>query len=237
MTYEICAVTDVGCIRSNNEDGFLVNSNYAYGRSYMSVHEIVDEPFTAFVMDGVGGSEYGEAAVKTGIEYILNSSSPISKYNLETIIYKMNEAIYSVAKTIDTAATIAGIVFSDGVMTFNIGDSKIFSINKGYLEQISTDDTLSGLKGEEPSEKNEPLLQYLGKQSVIPHIRQIETGTWWLLCTDGLTDMVTIDRIEDILSETTNMQEICDTLVEEAKNNGGFDNITLILIKECETNE
>ena len=237
MRYEICAVTDIGCQRDKNEDGFYVGGTYAYGRSYMSAHEFLEAPFIAFVMDGVGSSEFGERAVKTGIDFICKSLLPLSQNELEDTMCQMNDKIYELSRTIDTASTIAGLLFAGEKIAFNIGDSKLFSINNGYMEQINVDDTLSGLSGGEYSKQNEPLIQYLGKASVVPHFRLLETGKLWLICSDGLTDMVSIDHIEEILSLPMNMQNICDMLIEEAKQNGGYDNITVILIKECEENE
>ena len=237
MRYEICAVTDVGCLRGKNEDGFYASESYAYGRSYMSAHEIAEPPFIAFVMDGVGGSEFGEKAVRTGIDFMCRGSLPLSQNELGDAICQMNSEIYELTKTMDTASTIAGLLFSGEKIAFNIGDSKVYAINNGYMEQISIDDTLSGLSGGELSEQKEPLIQYLGKSSVVPHFRLLETGNLWLICSDGLSDMISIDRIEEILSFPMNMQGICDRLVEEAKQNGGYDNITVILIKECEEDE
>lgn len=238
MMYKICAITDIGCLRKNNEDGFFALNSYAYNKDYMLSYEILSEPICVFVADGVGGSDRGEVAVKICIDYIKDNQVPSTYEQLDSALKNMNMLVCNKRKTTDTASTISGILIgSKEKIAFNVGDSKIFVINNGYLEQISIDDTLSGLTGTEPQTENEPLIQYIGKKDITPHYIKDLKGSKWLICSDGLTNMVSIDRIEEILATSEISSDVCNMLINEAKLNGGCDNITIIFIEECEEDE
>ena len=229
MLYEICAITDIGCVRPKNEDGYFAGSNYAYGIGHISSYEKKGSPFIALLMDGVGGCEHGEAAVEQGVEYIKTVDVPITKTDLEIVLDDLNKQLYYTANTIDTATTIAGIMISDEKIVFNVGDSKVFSINQGYLEQLSVDDTISGISGEFTDIGSEPLLQYMGKKCIAPHYVDCKKNTAWLMCTDGLTNMVEEKEIYRVVKE--NPEIAPKVLVDLANNAGGYDNITVVTIK------
>ena len=74
-------------------------------------------------------------------------------------------------------------------------------------------------------------MQYLGKDNVLPHIKQISHLATYLICTDGLTDLLSLDEIEKMFSEQNNIKTLASSLIAKAKENGGFDNITLIIAK------
>ena len=113
----------------------------------------------------------------------------------------------------------------------NIGDSKVFRFDGKKLEQISVDDYAAVPYGKKP-----PLSQNLGispKEYVIePHLAKGRycDGDIYLLCSDGLTDMVAAEEIARILRETE-YKEVCDKLLDKALENGGRDNITIIVCK------
>lgn len=235
MKYEICAITDVGCVRQNNEDGFYINNMGCYNVSESFVYEKIDAPLIAFVTDGVGGSKAGEEATKKCIQISQNENVPYDDNELIALIDKMNKGVIELRKTVDCACTLAGIVLGcDSSYVYNLGDSRIYALEQGYLNQLSTDDTVSGLSGYDPNGDNnikEPLMQYIGKETVLPHITQISNKTQFIICTDGLTDMVSLDTIEKILNEQNDIKQIASLLVSKAKEKGGLDNITLIIVK------
>lgn len=235
MKYEICAITDVGCIRQNNEDGFYINNIGCYNTSECFVYEKISAPLIAFVADGVGGSKAGEEATKICIQTAQNEVIPYDDNELITLIDKMNKCVVALRKTVDCACTLAGIILGeDSSYIYNLGDSRIYVLKQGYLNQLSTDDTVSGLSGansDNNSDIKEPLMQYIGKETVLPHIKQISNMTEFIICTDGLTDMVSLDEIEEVFSEPSDIKSVASSLVSKAKEKGGLDNITLIIVK------
>lgn len=231
MKYEICAITDVGCKRQNNEDGFYINNIGCYNTSECFVYEKIEAPLIAFVTDGVGGTEVGEESTKVCIQTAQAEDIPYDDEELIVLLDKMNKNVVNLRKSCDSACTIAGIVLGeDSSHFFNLGDSRIYALEQGFLNQLSTDDTVSGLSGEISNAK-EPLMQYFGKNNVLPHINQINHLATYLICTDGLTDMLSLDEIETLFADETDIKVLTTTLVDKAKEKGGFDNITLIIIK------
>lgn len=235
MKYEICAITDVGCVRKNNEDGFYINNMGCYKTSECFIYEKIEEPLIAFVADGVGGSKSGEEATELCIQISQKADIPYDDNEIIELIDKMNKDVVALRKTVDCACTIAGVVLGeDSSYIYNLGDSRIYALEQGYLNQLSTDDTVSGLSGNNLSENNdikEPLMQYIGKETVLPHIKQVSNQTQFLVCTDGLTDMVSLDEIEKVFAQQENIKTIACLLLDKAKEKGGLDNITIIIIK------
>lgn len=231
MKYEVCVITDVGSKRQNNEDGFYINNMGCYNTSECFIYEKVEAPLIAFATDGVGGTQVGEEATRVCVQTAQSNVVPYDDEELVVLLDKMNKSVVELRKTCDSACTIAGVVLGeDSSYFFNLGDSRVYAVEQGFLNQLSTDDTVSGLSGEESNGK-EPLMQYMGRESVLPHIKQINHQSTFLICTDGLTDMLSLDDIEKLFSEQESIKVLAQTLVDKAKENGGFDNITLIIIK------
>ena len=113
----------------------------------------------------------------------------------------------------------------------NIGDSKIFRFANDELEQISIDHYSVAAHGLKP-----PLSQNLGipitEMIIDPHVAKgsYNDGDIYLLCSDGLTDMVTTDDMTQILINTR-FEDTVNRLIERALENGGKDNITIIMCK------
>lgn len=231
MKFEICIATDVGCIRQNNEDGFYVNNVCCYNTTESFLYEKIDAPFLTFVSDGVGGSQAGEEATRMCVETAASNTTPYDDTELISLIDTMNKKTCELRKTVDTACTMAGVLVSeDSAFWFNIGDSRVYSLKQGFLNQLSIDDTVSGLSGEITDTK-EPLIQYIGKVNALPHAKELGELTTLLICTDGLTDMLSLDEIEEILKEQDDFKIATSTLINRSKEKGGMDNITLILVR------
>ena len=231
MRFEVCLITDIGCQRKNNEDGFYINNMGAFNIENSFLYEKIESPFITFVADGVGGSQQGEEATQLCIKTAMSSCVPEDDNELIQLIDRMNKTVCETRKNIDTACTLAGLlVGDDSIHLFDVGDSKVFSLNQGYLNQLSVDDTAAGISGEYTTEK-QPLLQYMGKANCFPHLTEINPSSMFLICSDGLTDMVSIDEIEETVKETKgNVKATALQLVHKAKENGGLDNITVIIL-------
>lgn len=231
MKFEICAATDIGCIRENNEDGFFCNNRCCYNTNECFHYEKAEAPVLVFVADGVGGSRAGEEATRVCVETAYSEPMPYDDNDLIGLIDKMNQEVCELKKSVDTACTLAGILLGeDSIYWFNLGDSRVYSLTQGFLNQLSVDDTLSGLSGD-LAEGKEPLIQYVGKSGALPHMKELTGISTYLICTDGLTDLVSLDEIELLFEEESDIQKLANKLVARAKQNGGNDNITLMIIR------
>ena len=134
--------------------------------------------------------------------------------------------------------TMALLSFSEkAIYACNLGDSRIYRHFQGKLQQISTDHVIGGkMLGKAP------LTQYLGFQeenmTLEPSIVEIgyQAGSSYLLCSDGVTDMLSDDEIQSVLNGTGTAEEKVSELLEQALSKGGRDNVTMVLaqISGCE---
>jgi protein phosphatase len=125
------------------------------------------------------------------------------------------------------------IIFGEkDIYTCNLGDSKIYRCDNKNLTQISKDHVIDIFNDRKP-----PLSQFLGipeSEFIIePYITHgaYNDGDLYLICSDGLTDMISENMIKNILAENKDVKICVDILLEKALANGGTDNITVILCK------
>ena len=253
MAYQIeyAYTCHIGKIRNNNEDNFWCcgdsleaqNQGMSHIRSgYMKQSEY---PLLA-VFDGMGGESCGEMAAflaaeacgehfKTAKDGIRNDPEEF----LNEICESMNQAICDYGRTnkINSMGTTAALLAfaEDAVYSCNLGDSRIYKSDREKFYQISQDHVLGrSLFGKAP------LTQYLGMEEenlqLEPSIsrQEIKTGDRFLLCSDGITDMLSDGEIADILSRDIPVAKTVEILVDRALKKGGRDNITVVL---CEIME
>lgn len=230
----------IGKRRQSNQDNLYCNGDYLnYDNS--GTDGIVEgsisvskQPVFA-VFDGMGGEECGEMAA-----YI--ASKELSEFQFGKAIKQdlvrfsklANAKIcnYTVEHELRSMGTTAAILkFVKGKFYLcNIGDSKIFQFSDGSLKQISYDHIGTAEPGRKP-----PLSQNLGipeKDLIIsPYIfnGEFSKKSMFLICSDGLTDMVSISEIEKILNED-DVSCATEKLLQQALDNGGRDNITIVLL-------
>ena len=158
---------------------------------------------------------------------------------LNEICESMNQAICDYGRTnkINSMGTTAALLAfaEDAVYSCNLGDSRIYKSDREKFYQISQDHVLGrSLFGKAP------LTQYLGMEEenlqLEPSIsrQEIKIGDRFLLCSDGITDMLSDGEIADILSRDIPVAKTVEILVDRALKKGGRDNITVVL---CEIME
>ena len=188
------------------------------------------------VFDGMGGEEQGEMASliaakdASKIQFGKDITQDLKKYCMTA-----NESIcqYADDNMIFSMGTTAAIlVFAKKeIVLCNIGDSKVFRISDKKIEQISFDHVAISVFGKKP-----PLSQNLGippdELKIEPYLStgKYHDGDLYLICSDGLTDMVETDTIAQIATNKP-FEDAAKSLLETALKNGGKDNITLVLIK------
>ncbi|MBQ7704675.1 MAG: Stp1/IreP family PP2C-type Ser/Thr phosphatase [Selenomonadaceae bacterium] len=229
---KVYQTTHVGKVRKNNEDAL-----------------IFIEPETFAVADGMGGQAAGEVASQMLIDITKNFLSavpePWSEDILKKAILKSNAAILREARNnpnyrgMGTTATILHI-YNRRAYYAHVGDSRLYRLKNKILEQMTQDHSyVENLvrRGEITAEaaRVHPMKNILTQAvgavenvSVDTASFSVEIGDIFLLCTDGLTNMVEDKKIAEILLTSENPAE---KLVQAALDNGGLDNISVIVIE------
>ena len=228
------ALSNKGEIRSTNEDNFFVNEDLNF----------------FMVADGMGGHAAGEVASRIAVEvsskFKFDLSAPLK--SLKNLTFKINEEIINKSATnqdyTGMGTTFASVIVRDKKLYYvNLGDSRIYLYNKNdqELNKISKDHSLvanllrEGKITEEEAfnhPKKNIVTQALGLEKDLD-LDQGEVDflneNYILLCTDGLTDLVRNKEIEKIFNSSNDLSKISDELLQRALDNGGSDNITLIV--------
>ena len=261
LKYEAYALTDIGNVRTNNEDNFFCNGIYKKDVS-MPVY-IFDEKGDAgklsvfAVFDGMGGADCGETASLTAAENLEKYFEEITAkeriFSGEEAILYMNAAlcIEMEKKQANMGSTAVVLSIQAGfAQVANVGDSRAYLYRSSSLEQLSIDHTERGslqrmrkelglMQEEEDSipEMKDVLTQHLGVseedfllEPYISGMSSLYAGDIYLLCSDGLSGMVSDKNIQEVLGSPCNIMQKAQQLREMALKAGGRDNITLLLL-------
>ena len=237
---QVGSYTDKGLVRNENQD---------YIKFITSQVGVVDNLF--IVCDGIGGNNSGDIASKFTAESIVNE---LSEYPGDDIF--IENILYSVLKKVDKDLTVLAnskpnysgmgttvvlaTIKEDQLYIANIGDSRLY-IYMDKLRQITEDHTrvMEFVKSGEIS--LEEAKNHKDKHSITramgygsnPDFYKIRVlpDDIFLLCSDGLTNMVDDETIEKVLRDEKTMQEKAEYLVELANKNGGTDNISVVIVK------
>ena len=192
------------------------------------------------VFDGIGGGRAGNRVSKLCADISSEFWGKTTKSNYKTVLKKyakelqksvrefMDDECYDYSGTTMAIAVIEG----NKIYASNVGDSKIYLINKAGIEQLSQDHRFS--KG---IVKQKELYQYIGMDEfdgeVVPYIEEFDkkNDDYVLLSSDGLSDFVSEEQIRNIIMENDDINEKTKTLVETARKNGSQDDITIIVVK------
>ena len=243
-TLHYAALTHPGRVPENNEDNFYINGSYKSNpkEACCQAKGTADRGrLTASVCDGMGGYAAGEEAsliaVRTMAEFCKNEKAGEVLFRDRPMDY-VNEANARICQLREqvgkpTGSTLTVMEFADGAFTaMNIGDSRIYLYRDGALIQLSTDHSVlarmirMGQITEEEA-KTHPL-----RHQITQHLQEeVQTGDVYLLCSDGLTDMVDDEEILQYLGSDLSLTEKVKQLVQRAVDAGGRDNITVVLIE------
>jgi len=239
---EFSAATDKGMIRQSNQDFYIAG----------------ESPVPLFILcDGMGGHEGGDIASKTAAEsinkyisthYSLDTDDEKAESLLRAAVDYANKIVYSRAKKMpqySDMGTTCEVCFPDFEMLYmcHVGDSKIFLYRENELTQLTKDHTLIEelLKSGSITEKevaNHParhvITRAVGTEETIESDflkLEMRDGDILLMCSDGLTDMLTESAIKKVLLPGGDLKVMADKLIEKANENGGLDNITTIVLR------
>ena len=227
------ARSDVGLVRSNNQDS-----------GYAGSHLLV-------VADGMGGHAGGDVASSVAIGRLarLDSETPASDIvaTLEESVLEANQEILRRARDEPQlrglGTTITALLRAEGKFALaHIGDSRAYLLREEETVQVTKDHTFvqrlldEGRLTEEEAERHPQrsvLMRVLGDVDADPELdlslRPAHTGDRWMLCSDGLSGLVSLDTIDATLKDIEDPGECADALVQLALKGGGPDNITCIV--------
>jgi protein phosphatase len=239
--YSVCV--DKGLARSNNEDNVFVCGKYLspdIRNSPYKCHGVADTPNVFAVCDGVGGEENGEMASLTAVNALCRRQSGLAdadrlKFESEAAAFIKNandeiaESNRRTGKRSGTTVALAAVA-GDRFFAVNIGDSRVYRFRKNKLKQLSVDHISY-------SNDKKKLTQWLGTFGldfqIAPYFspaQKCKKGDIFLVCSDGLTDMVEETRISEFLRQNRGNENIAGILVEAALQKGGKDNVAVIVI-------
>ena len=236
MQLRFGASTDVGRMRTNNEDSYL------------------SEAPVAAVADGMGGHRAGEVASAIAMEELaaLRGKGPwpndrAATDDLKRAIVRANRRIREMAagdRELNVMGTTLVALLEDGdaVHLANVGDSRAYLLRQGELTQVTVDHTLvqelidEGRLSPEDAERH-PQRSMITRALGVDHQVEIDLFTYklqlgdrLLLCTDGLSGVLEPAKIRNVLLRVRDSQKAADRLVAMANEGGGPDNITVIVI-------
>ena len=245
FTIKAACVSHPGRVRFNNEDNFnlhgafLAVDNKGTAESLFKEADSSQGLFVA-IYDGMGGENYGElasfAAAEASSGFRISSEDPLD--DLKTLALHLNEVILQEAekkRTSHMGTTMVALYFlNDMVYLCNVGDSRAYRIRDNTIIQLSEDHVEDFSSLGIHLHRKPSLSQYLG---VDPEDFQIEpclirekmiSGDCYVLCSDGLTDMVPPEEINSVVHASKSAEEISENLRDAALKNGGRDNVTVI---------
>jgi PPM family protein phosphatase len=256
---QVAGKTDVGCVRSKNEDSFAYSTQLG----------------VFIVCDGVGGQAAGELASQIGVRTVLNYFREAAEHGeyprygrvFEGVSWRANalgSAIQLANRSILKAAgddptltgmsstIVAGLVRESGVSIAHVGDSRIYLIRGASIRQLTVDHSLlmeqvrGGMISMEEAAGTgvqNYIIRALGAETEVePDLADldVEPGDVLLFTSDGLTRHVTDSQIARLVLQSASLDVACESLIDTAKISGGSDNITCVLVRlgersQCET--
>lgn len=240
-----CGKTDTGKNRNNNEDAFIAQSIWN------------DQVVLAAAIDGVGGYEGGEVAAaiarRTIIEYLDFYPNGERADLIKQAVVEANNAINRERiedperPNMSCVMTAAIVDTKNGYLHMaHIGDTRLYRYANGKIEKLSHDHSLVGYREEigdltEEEAMHHPERNVIGRdagsQVLDFNTDLVETASFplisnstYVLCSDGLSDMLTSSMMIDILKGDMSLEERVDALINKANEEGGKDNITVVMI-------
>lgn len=238
------AKSDIGKVREQNQDSYYIS-------------EPLDGVQLFIIADGMGGYNGGEIAsslaVQSAKNYIENNFANTDK-DKESIIQLVgssleyaNMVVYEKSKESEELSEMGTtmdicLIYNNKVYIGHVGDSRVYRVRKefirkltqdhSYVQKLVKDGTITQEEAQHHPQKN-MLMKALGCNAFVEPdvmIKGFQKDDILLMTTDGLTNLVSKEHIFETVQKE-NLEQVPKKLVEEAKNNGGYDNITVIVIK------
>jgi PPM family protein phosphatase len=237
---ESCAISDRGCVRTNNEDYCLIEP--ALGLYILA--------------DGMGGAKAGERASRMAVDTVAEVVQQAGRRDSQVLLSAVEEANRRVVEAAHNDPTLEGmgttlvvaLEVDSELQIASVGDSRAYLLDEGGLRMITEDQTWVNEVGrpmglDEESLRNHPwrhvLTMAIGASAPLTvnyYSAPLRPGMLVLICSDGLHGVVETPQLEQILRGGRNgdsLEDICRRLVEAAKDAGGPDNVTAGLVRQA----
>ncbi len=232
---EAFGLSDPGCVRRNNEDTYL----------------LLPQTGLYIVADGMGGAQAGEQASKLAVETVAEFIEKSGQVDADTLAQAFQAANHRVMNAAASDASLEGmgttlvaaLECGPDLVIDSVGDSRAYSYEAGELTGITEDQTWVHEVGrrlgmDEFSLRTHPMRHVLTmaigvspELKVHSYVLKPQPGTLILLSSDGLHGVLNSGDIADALSGNGSLESKCQRLIEAAKQAGGPDNITVVLLR------
>ena len=243
--FHISASSRVGCVRTNNEDMILIGSELLRNDvSKTSFTTKSDNRLLLAIADGMGGHNCGEVASEdslTNLRYFfddlpVNMSEGDLRQAMDNWLSSMCVAVEAKGKEDPVyrgmgTTLVAMIYYCGQYYWINCGDSRLYRLHQGELSLLTTDHSLSNVLGLKTHSSQ--IVNCIGGGSMESFIDmtnitdEVESGDTFMLCSDGLTDMISDEEVKEILDNKADADALC----EAADKAGGYDNVSVITIR------
>lgn len=236
---EASALSDKGCVRSNNEDYCLIEPELGL---YV-------------LADGMGGAKAGERASRMAVDTVAEMVLLAQQRDSQVLISAVEEANRRVLEAAHSdpslegmgTTLVAALEMDDSLSIASVGDSRAYLLDEDGFRAITDDQTWVNEVGrplglDEDSLRNHPMRHVLtmaiGASSPLTvnyYSVGLKTGALVLMCSDGLHGVLEPPQLEQILRggrDGTSLEESCRQLIEAAKDAGGPDNVTAVLVRK-----
>lgn len=237
----ITAASRVGCVRNNNEDMVFAYDKFVRSEAYQT--EFMTENVDRFVIalaDGMGGHLAGEVASADTLEnlrfFVSDMPKGLSVSEVNKAMEVWLESIHKIVTSKGHAdpsmegmgTTLVAVIYYEGkYFWINCGDSRLYRLRDGKLAQLTTDHSLNTLRGEK--RHSNIITNCIGAGCKHTYMDMVEFtddfrhGDVYMVCSDGLSDMVSDDVIEQMMINGVSANRLCEAAIEK----GGFDNVSV----------
>ena len=239
---EYWVLSDPGCVRSSNQDAYAVD--------YLDKNTLL-----CVVCDGMGGAKSGDVASNLAVEVFSQEVKRSWKSDMESeeihlmlknALKLANFTVYDQSCQFEEfsgmgTTLVATLIQNRKATVLNVGDSRAYKINQDGIEQISKDHSLVQMMVDRGELTSEQAKFYPGKNYITRAVGTeavtegdifqciLEKGTYLLLCSDGLTNLLDDQEILFEVIHGADKQACCQTLVDIAKRRGAPDNVTCVI--------
>ena len=235
---EAFSLSDKGCVRANNEDYCLIDA----------------ERGLYVLADGMGGAKAGEQASRLAVETVVQTVRKAPTLDSQVLIFAAEEANRRVLEAAHNdpslegmgTTLVAALELDNELAIASVGDSRAYVMDDAGLRAITDDQTWVNEVGrplglDEDSLRHHPMRHVLtmaiGASSplAINHYRvPLSSGTMVLICSDGLHGVLETPQMESILAtnQGASLEDSCRKLIQAAKDAGGPDNVTAVLMRK-----
>jgi len=250
-----CGLSDVGLTRVHNEDYFEIDPEHklyivADGMGGHSHGEVAAQIAVNAIRDFIHKTADKDTTWPFGMDTRLERHTNLLKMSVRIAHDHVLRAISRDGSLYGMGTTVVGMLLGGNVAAVaHVGDSRAYRLRNGRLDQLTQDHTwvneqvIAGFLSKEQA-RSHPLKNVVtralgGESDVLVDVRELEVrpGDIFLLCSDGLTGMLSDADIRDRLDSGSSLHEICRRLVNDSNARGGIDNVTVVLLEIEEENQ